>query len=236
MLRQWNLNKRDYRIARAVNFLVSRIRNIDHAVARGAKDRAQRFDYAEDLERTTGNSDFLPNHTIGGRAAKKVFQHVGTDDADFTARGAFGFGPDAARVNGAAVDVKHRRWRHAADIYILEFLVGVFDRLAHIRCHTDAPTGRAQARNGVRIFMRNVFALVEFYELFARADDLWPFRDGEDSGTLRRKRSGDFVVQTLNDRDHRDHRRDPDDYAHEREGSAQLVCAQTAKRNQERLP
>ena len=61
---------------------------------------------------------------------------------------------------------------YTANAHILKFLIRVLDGLDHIRGHAHAPTRAAQTRNRFRIFMRHVFALVEFYKLFARLDDL----------------------------------------------------------------
>src|SRR6185369_16410823 len=143
-----HLDEDNDRIASAINLLIGRIGNVSDAISRGAENRAQRLKHADDLKRATGDSNLLANYAIGRGPAKKIGQHIGADHTDFATGDPFRISPDTAHVDCTTVNIKHRCRCNSANVYILEFLVPVFDRLANVCRHSHAPTRAAQTRNG----------------------------------------------------------------------------------------
>jgi hypothetical protein len=73
-------------------------------------------------------------------------------------------------------------------------LIAVLDKFSGVGGNARAPTGRAQARDGLGILLGHILVLVEFDEVFARGDDLRPLGDGEDGRALRREGGSDRFV------------------------------------------
>src|SRR6185437_2662128 len=109
----------DERTPATVRLLISRVRNVDHVVARKAKDRSQRLEHAEYQVRPAIDAELLAHRSVRGRVGKQILQHVRTDNTDVTTGCAFTLGPDASRIDAHAVDIKHRDRLDAADSHIL---------------------------------------------------------------------------------------------------------------------
>src|SRR5215216_5542830 len=184
LLRRVYLNKRDQRTPGAVCLLISRIRNIDHVIAREPEYRTQRLEHAENEIRPAVNADLLAHCPVSRRVVKEVFQHVRTNDADLASGSAFTLGPDPADIDRYAIDIKHRDRIDAAYAHVLRLLIRILHRLDRICGDANTPARRTQPRNRFRIFVRHVFAAVELDEVFARLDDLRVLRNREDSRTL----------------------------------------------------
>ena len=61
----------------------------------------------------------------------------------------------------------------------------MLDQLARVGGDSGAPARRAQPRDGFGIFVRDIFAAIEFNKVFARSDDERSLGDGEDGRALR---------------------------------------------------
>src|SRR6185295_9674915 len=89
-----HLNECDDRTSAAVRFLISRIWNVDHVVAREAEDRAQRFEDAKDQIWSPVDPEFLAQRPVSRCVGKQILQHVRTDNTDITSGCAFTLGPN----------------------------------------------------------------------------------------------------------------------------------------------
>src|SRR6185369_13711187 len=181
LFRRVYLRKHNERTPAAVSLLVSRIRNVDHVVAREPEDRTQRFEHAENEIRPPIDAYLLSDSPVSGRIIKQVLQHVGTNDADVASGCTFTLGPDAADIDRHAIDIKHRDRLYATNANVFGFLIGILDGLDRIRRKTDAPARRTQSLNRLRVFVRHVFTAIEFDEIFARLDDLRILGNSENS-------------------------------------------------------
>src|SRR6185436_2234409 len=158
------LDKHNERTSAAVSLLISRVRNVDHVVAREAEDRSQWLQHAKNQIRPAVDSNLLPNGSVGWRIIEQVLQHVRTNHADLTTGSSFAVGPDASGIDRHTVDIEHRNRIDTANPYVLCLLIVVLDSLNRIRGDADTPARRTRAQNRFRIFVCDVFAAIGLYE------------------------------------------------------------------------
>ncbi len=184
LFRRAYLHKHNEGAPAAVSLLISRVRNIDHVVAREPEDRTERLEHAENEIGPAINADLLSDGPVSRRIIEQVLQHVRTNDADVASGRSFTLGPDATDVDRHAIDIKHRDRVYATDANVFRLLIGILHGLERIRCNADSPARGTQSLNRLRVFVRHVFTAIRSDELFARFDDLRILRNRENSRTL----------------------------------------------------
>src|SRR6266496_3135608 len=100
---------------------------------------------------------------LGG---KQVRGHIRSDHRNGMSRGSLAFAPRPPHFDRHAINIKHGRRRNGAQADVISFLVAVFDRETVVSNYSGAPADSAQAKDCLSVFLGNVFALIEFDELF----------------------------------------------------------------------
>src|ERR1044072_2080961 len=174
-----DLDEHYERTSAAVRLLISRIRNVDHVIAREAEYRSQMFQHAEHQIRPAVDPNFLATGSVRRCIIEQVLQHIWANGTNLTTRSSFAFGPYASDIDRHAVDIKHRDRIDTAYPHVLCFLIVVLDGLNSIRSNPNTPARGTRPRDCFRVFVGDVFAAVGLYELFTRFDDLRVLRNCE---------------------------------------------------------
>src|ERR1044072_4189825 len=99
-----DLDEHYERTSAAVRLLISRIRNVDHVIAREAEYRSQRVQHAEHQIRPSVAPNFLANGSVRRCIIEQVLQHIWANDANLTTRSSLAFGPDPSDIDRHAID------------------------------------------------------------------------------------------------------------------------------------
>ena len=234
--RRTSFDKNHQRAAPTKNLLVSGVGNIDQIVTRKTEDFSERLQHADNQKRTAGNVHLLADNPVRGRSLEKILRNISADNANLARTLPLIFIPGSTCIDGYGIDVEHSSGSDTTNKYVVRLLVQVFDNFRSTGGDARLVARSAHAEDDFGIIPRYILSLAELDEVFARGNHPGLLGDGEYCGSLRREGLGNGLVQSLDNRDHGDYRRNADDYSHQRQGGAQLVCAQTANSYEKRLP